>query len=39
MRGRDPETGEFYSPSRTQQRIEALDEEGIEMLLDKHTVA
>ena len=25
MRGRDPETGEFYSPSRTQQRIEALE--------------
>lgn len=25
MRGRDPETGEFYSPSRTQQRVEALE--------------
>jgi len=25
MRGRDPETGEFYSPSRTRQRIEALE--------------
>ncbi len=25
MRGRDPETGEFYSPSRTQQRGEALE--------------
>ena len=25
MRGRDPETGEFYSPSRTQQREEALE--------------
>ena len=25
MRGRDPETGEFYSPSRNQQRIEALE--------------
>ena len=25
MRGRDPETGEFYSPRRTQQRIEALE--------------
>ena len=25
MRGRDPETGEFYSPSRTQQRAEALE--------------
>ena len=25
MRGRDPETGEFYSPSRTQQRLEALE--------------
>lgn len=25
MRGRDPETGEFFSPSRTQQRGEALE--------------
>ena len=25
MRGRDPETGEFYSPSRTQQREDALE--------------
>lgn len=25
MRGRDPETGEFHSPSRTQQRGEALE--------------
>jgi ribosome-associated protein len=25
MRGRDPDTGEFYSPSRTQQRVEALE--------------
>ncbi len=25
MRGRDPETGEFYSPSRSQQREEALE--------------
>ncbi|MBD9376298.1 ribosome biogenesis factor YjgA [Pseudoxanthomonas sp. PXM04] len=25
MRGRDPETGEFFSPSRTQQREEALE--------------
>ena len=25
MRGRDPETGEFLSPSRTQQRGEALE--------------
>jgi ribosome-associated protein len=25
MRGRDPETGEFYSPSRTQQRGDALE--------------
>ena len=29
MRGRDPETGEFYSPSRTQQRIEALEIRGL----------
>ncbi|WP_454262079.1 ribosome biogenesis factor YjgA [Pseudoxanthomonas mexicana] len=29
MRGRDPETGEFYSPSRTQQRIEALGIRGL----------
>ena len=29
MRGRDPETGEFYSPSRTQQRIEALEIHGL----------
>ncbi|WCE04286.1 ribosome biogenesis factor YjgA [Pseudoxanthomonas sp. JBR18] len=25
MRGRDPDTGEFYSPSRTQQRQDALE--------------
>ena len=25
MRGRDPETGEFYSPSRSQQREDALE--------------
>ena len=29
MRGRDPETGESYSPSRTQQRIEALEILGL----------
>ena len=29
MRGRDPEPGEFYSPSRTQQRIEALEIRGL----------
>ena len=29
MRGRDPETGEFYSPSRTRQREEALEVRGL----------
>ena len=29
MRGRDPETGEFYSPSRSQQREDALEVRGL----------
>ena len=29
MRGRDPETGEFYSTSRTKQRIEAMEIRGL----------